>query len=86
MQIQILECEKTDWKKILDPIKKKIKEVEESESAARVALEKAERDANVLKIENVSLRQMFETSNAEVIRMENEIKSLDCKFKVSFKI
>lgn len=86
LQIQILECEKSDWKKILDPIKKKVKEVEESESAARVALEKAERDANALKVENVSLRRMFEKSNAEAKRMENELKSLDCKFKVSFKI
>ncbi|XP_026318741.1 axoneme-associated protein mst101(2) isoform X2 [Hyposmocoma kahamanoa] len=80
-KIQVLECEKSDWKKVLDPIKKKVKEIEESESAARVALEKAERDANVLKVENVSLRQMFEKSDAEAKKMENELKSLDNKFK-----
>lgn len=57
--------------------------MEESESAARVALEKAERDANVLKAENVSLKQLFEKSNAEATRTENELKSLDSKFKVS---
>lgn len=59
--------------------------IEESESAARVALEKAERDTNVLKIENVSLRQMFEKSNFEAKRLENEVKSLESKFKVSLK-
>lgn len=82
-QIHILECEKTDWRRVLDPIKKKVKEVEESESAARVALEKAERDTKILKAENVSLRQMFERSNADAMRTENELKSLDTKFKVS---
>lgn len=57
--------------------------MEESESAARVALEKAERDAHLLKAENDSLRHLFEKSNAETARTENELKSLDSKFKVS---
>lgn len=57
--------------------------MEESESAARVALEKAERDANALKVENLSLRRMFEKSNADATRAETELKTLDSKFKVS---
>lgn len=59
--------------------------MEESESAARVALEKAERDAQALKVENFSLRQMFEKSNVDAARAETELKSLDGKFKVGNK-
>ncbi|CAG9135723.1 unnamed protein product [Plutella xylostella] len=73
--------EKDEIKSIIEPLKKKIKETESSESALRVALEKAERDATMLKVQNSSLAGMYEKATTEIRKSETELRSLDTRFK-----
>lgn len=83
-QVVRLSEEKDEIKSIIEPLKKKIKETESSESALRVALEKAERDATMLKVQNSSLAGMYEKATTEIRKSETELRSLDTRFKVRF--
>lgn len=81
-QVQKLESEREQWKKHVEPVKKKLREVEESESVMRIALEKSERDNKVLKDQNASLHAMFAKADTEAKKSEGAFKALDAKFKV----
>ncbi|CAH2982699.1 unnamed protein product [Chilo suppressalis] len=80
-KVKKLESERDHWKKCFEPLKKKLKEIEESESGLRIALEKAERDANALKTQNTNLVAMFGKADAEAKKSEAALKTLDAKFK-----
>lgn len=64
-------------------MKKKLREIEESESGLRIALEKAERDAAALKAQNTNLVAMFSKADTDTKKAESALKALDSKFKVS---
>lgn len=80
-KISKLESERDQYKRLFDPMKKKLREVEESESGMRIALEKAERDANALKAQNISLAALCKKADVEFKKSEATIKTLDAKFK-----
>lgn len=63
-------------------MKKKLREIEESESGMRIALEKAERDAKALKSQNTSLVAMYAKADAEAKKSEAAVSVLESKFKV----
>lgn len=73
------ECDK--WKVHFEPMRKKLKEIEESESGMRIALEKAQRDAKALKEQNASLAALYNKADNESRKAEAALRSLDCKFK-----
>lgn len=77
-----MELERDKFKGIIDSMKRKLKELEESESGMRVALEKAERDASNLKVKNNTLAAMFSDADAEAKKSIAALKTLDSKFKV----
>ncbi|XP_014367087.2 myosin-2 isoform X1 [Papilio machaon] len=79
--IKKLENEKDQNKKMLEPMKKKLREVEESESMMRIALEKAERDAKVLRSQNSNLTAMYSKAEADAKKSEAAFRALDAKFK-----
>ncbi|KPI95855.1 hypothetical protein RR46_11568 [Papilio xuthus] len=79
--IKKLENEKDQTKKSVEPMRKKLREVEESESAMRIALEKAERDAKALRAQNSNLSNMYSKAEAERKKSEAAFKALDAKFK-----
>ncbi|CAH0752379.1 unnamed protein product [Diatraea saccharalis] len=80
-KVKKLESERDHWKKCFEPMKKKLKEIEESESGLRIALDKAERDTNALKVQNNNLAAMFSKADAEAKKSEAALKALDAKFK-----
>lgn len=82
MQVKKLESERDQWKNCFEPLKKKLREIEESESGMRIALEKAERDAKTLKIQNSNLSTLFAKADAEAKKAEATVKALEAKFKV----
>lgn len=82
MQIKKLESEKDQFKKCFEPLKKKLREVEESESGMRIALEKAERDTKHLKKQNTHLSAAFVKADGEAKKFESDFKVLDDRFKV----
>lgn len=83
-QVMKLESERDSYKKCFEPMKKKLREVEESESGLRIALEKAERDAKALKAQNTDLVAMFSKADADAKKSETAFRALDAKFKVRF--
>lgn len=85
LQIKKLETEKDQYKKCFEPLKKKLQEVEESESGMRIALEKAERDTKHLKKQNTQLSAAFGKADAEAKKFESDFRLLDDKFKVCYK-
>lgn len=80
-KIKKLESERDEWKKYFEPIKQKLREVEESESGLRIALEKAERDGRALAAQNHNLTAMFGRADAEAKKAEAAFKTLETKFK-----
>lgn len=80
-----METERDQYRNVLEPIKRKLRELEESESGVRIALEKKERDNKTLEEQNKNLTATCEQANAEVRKSENALKCLDTKFKVSYK-
>ncbi|CAK1585652.1 unnamed protein product [Parnassius mnemosyne] len=76
-----LEAERDQWKAYFEPIKKKLREVEESESGMRIALEKAERDTKALKMQNTNLTVLYGKAEAEAKKSEAAFRELDAKFK-----
>lgn len=68
----------------MEPIKKKLRELEETDSMTRVALEKAERDNKAMKAKNENLKAMFDKADAEAKKAEQAFKSVHSKFKVRF--
>lgn len=52
----------------------------------RIALEKAERDAKTLKVQNNNLTAMFSKADADAKKAEATVKALESKFKVSSRI
>ncbi|XP_045523402.1 myosin-2 isoform X1 [Pieris brassicae] len=80
-KVNKLESERDSWKRCIEPLKKKLREIEESESGMRIALEKAERDAKALKAQNTQLSAMFGKADVEAKKAENTFRSLETKFK-----
>ncbi|XP_022828408.1 axoneme-associated protein mst101(2) isoform X2 [Spodoptera litura] len=80
-KVQKVETERDHYRRCFEPLKKKLKEVEESESGMRIALEKAERDAKHLKDQNTTLHSELKKAEAEVRKSETAFKTLDAKFK-----
>ncbi|XP_063826893.1 axoneme-associated protein mst101(2) isoform X3 [Ostrinia nubilalis] len=80
-KVKKLESERDTYKKCFEPMKKKLREVEESESGLRIALEKSERDAKALKAQNTNLVAMFGKADTEAKKSETAFKALDAKFK-----
>lgn len=83
-QVSKLEAERDQWKNCFEPLKKKLREVEESESGMRIALEKAERDAKTLRAQNNNLAALFGKADADAKKAETTVKALESKFKVSY--
>lgn len=81
-QVIKVENERDHYRKCFEPLKKKLKEVEESESGMRIALEKAERDTKLLKDQNANLHSELNKAEQEVRKSETAFRSLDAKFKV----
>ncbi|XP_013141613.1 PREDICTED: myosin-7 isoform X2 [Papilio polytes] len=79
--IKKLESEKEQNKKSIEPLKKKLREVEESESALRISLEKSERDARALRAHNASLSAACTKAEIDASKSEAAFKALDAKFK-----
>ncbi|CAB3246823.1 unnamed protein product [Arctia plantaginis] len=79
--IRKLEGERDQWKKYFDPMKQKLKELEESESGMRISLEKAERDAKALKEQNASLLEKYAQADSETKKSEAAVRTLNNKFK-----
>lgn len=82
-QIQKLEGERDQYRKTFEPLKLKLREIEEAESGSRIALEKAERDVQHLKEEKTNLSVMFDQADADARKSEAALKALDAKFKVN---
>ncbi|CAK1555248.1 unnamed protein product [Leptosia nina] len=80
-KVKKLESERDQWKKCIEPLKKKLREIEESESGMRIALEKAERDAIALKTQNNQLTMMFGKADVEAKKAETTFRTLETKFK-----
>ncbi|XP_045769692.1 axoneme-associated protein mst101(2)-like isoform X2 [Maniola jurtina] len=80
-KVKKLEAERDQWKNCFEPLKKKLREVEESESGMRIALEKAERDTKALKSQNTNLVAMFGKADADAKKAETTVKALENKFK-----
>ncbi|CAG4929608.1 unnamed protein product [Colias eurytheme] len=80
-KVKKLETERDQYKKCFEPLKKKLREVEESESGMRIALEKAERDAKALKAQNSQLTALFGKADAETKKAEAAFKNVETKFK-----
>lgn len=82
LQIRKLEDERDQWKQYFDPMKRKLKELEESESGMRISLEKAERDAKALKELNANLLTKYTQADNETKKSEAAVRTLNNKFKV----
>ncbi|XP_053605017.1 axoneme-associated protein mst101(2) isoform X2 [Plodia interpunctella] len=80
-QCKKLECERDKWKQCLEPMRKKLKELEESESGLRISLEKAQRDTKALKEQNSNLAAMFSKADADAKKAEATFHTVDSKFK-----
>ncbi|KAF9802058.1 hypothetical protein SFRURICE_004309, partial [Spodoptera frugiperda] len=76
-----VENERDHYRKCFEPLKKKLKEVEESESGMRIALEKAERDTKLLKDQNANLHSELKKAELEARKSETAFRNLDAKFK-----
>ncbi|KOB72175.1 PFTAIRE-interacting factor 1A, partial [Operophtera brumata] len=76
-----VETEIDEYKQYFEPLKKKLKEVEESDSGLRIALEKSERDTKQLQKKNTNLTAACVKAETEAKKFEAELKLLDGKFK-----
>lgn len=63
-------------KKCFEPLKKKLREIEESESGLKIALEKSERDSRHYRC----LNQELET---KVSKAETDLQKSDANFKIA---
>lgn len=79
-----LETERDQWKRCFEPLKKKLREIEESESTLRIALDKAERDTAALRQKNAELTTKAGKADADVKKSEAALKEFESKFKVCF--
>ncbi|XP_063534409.1 axoneme-associated protein mst101(2) isoform X1 [Cydia strobilella] len=80
-QVKKLQDEKDQFKKIIEPLKKTIRELEESDSLLKVALEKSERDSQKHQSLNLNLQNTLSKTQADFKKSETAFKSLEAKFK-----
>ncbi|KAJ8723176.1 hypothetical protein PYW08_003088 [Mythimna loreyi] len=76
-----LEGERDQFKQHLEPLKKKLRLSQETESGLRIALEKAGRDGQTLASKNLALQKDLKRVEEEAKKTEAAFKDLDKKFK-----
>lgn len=84
LKIEALEAEAKSATNKFKESKTKVKELEDSESAARIAIEKAERDSLLLRQENDKLSAIISNVSEENKKSSKDLLALNEKFKVIF--
>ncbi|KAJ8716794.1 hypothetical protein PYW07_003421 [Mythimna separata] len=80
-KLKKVESERDMYKQNIEPLKKKLRTAEESESGIRIALEKANRDGVMLSEKNKSLSIDLKKAEEEAKKAELAFKALEAKFK-----
>ncbi|XP_063362437.1 interaptin isoform X1 [Cydia amplana] len=80
-QVKKLQNEKDQFKKIIEPLKMTIRELEESDSLLKISLEKSERDSQKHQCLNLNLQNTLSKTQADLKKSETAFKSLEAKFK-----
>ncbi|KAI8421903.1 hypothetical protein MSG28_009832, partial [Choristoneura fumiferana] len=80
-KVKKLETERDMVKKCFEPIKKKLREIEESESGLKIALEKSERDSRHFRCLNQELETKVSKAETDLQKSDANFRTAEAAFK-----